>query len=268
MKIIYDLGANNGDDIPYYLLRADKVVAVEANPALCNKIEQKFAKEISEERLAVVASVVTTAKEHRESVKFYLHRSNHVLSQFPKPDDLQDFDEVNLPSTSLKELFDQYGLPYYLKIDIENYDQEILRELFALDVFPVYLSAESHEPAVIAEMILAQKYTGFKLVEGFSVARKYKDMDVDGVSVSLTHHSAGPFGEDIEGPWFSKTDFLMLLGIEGMGWKDIHATTNSNPKDFIESEKILFLYRKILVRTCWFMLRRMNLFYKRIFRRK
>jgi hypothetical protein len=32
MKIIYDLGANNGDDIPYYLLKADTVVAVEANP--------------------------------------------------------------------------------------------------------------------------------------------------------------------------------------------------------------------------------------------
>ena len=33
-KVIYDIGSNNGDDIPYYLMKCDKVVAVEANPLL------------------------------------------------------------------------------------------------------------------------------------------------------------------------------------------------------------------------------------------
>ncbi len=41
-KIIYDFGANNGDDIPYYLKKAELVVAVEANPSLCQKIEERF----------------------------------------------------------------------------------------------------------------------------------------------------------------------------------------------------------------------------------
>jgi FkbM family methyltransferase len=267
LKVIYDLGANNGSDIPYYLLRADKVVAVEANPALCKKIKQEFSKEISEKRLAVVASVITTAKERSDAVKFYLHKRNHVLSQFPKPENFQDFDEVSLPSTSLKKLFDQYGKPYYLKIDIEHYDQEILRELFALDIFPTYLSAESHEPAVIAEIIMAEKYTGFKLVDGSSVARKYQNTVVDGVTFSFPHHSAGPFGEDIEGPWFSVNDFLMLLGIEGMGWKDIHATTASNSRGLTESEKLLFLYRQILKRTYWAIFRRIKSIRRRILRR-
>ena len=41
-KIIYDFGANNGDDIPYYLMKADEVIAVEANPKLCDVIKNRF----------------------------------------------------------------------------------------------------------------------------------------------------------------------------------------------------------------------------------
>jgi predicted RNA methylase len=42
-KIIYDFGANTGGSIPYYLKKADVVVAVEANPQLCAIMEDKFA---------------------------------------------------------------------------------------------------------------------------------------------------------------------------------------------------------------------------------
>ena len=45
-KIIYDIGSNNGDDIPYYLLKSDLVIAIEANPKLCDLIQKKFSKEI------------------------------------------------------------------------------------------------------------------------------------------------------------------------------------------------------------------------------
>ena len=49
-KIIYDIGSNNGDDIPYYLLKSDLVIAIEANPKLCNLIEEKFKNEIKQKR--------------------------------------------------------------------------------------------------------------------------------------------------------------------------------------------------------------------------
>ena len=52
-KIIYDIGSNNGDDIPYYLLKSDLVVAIEANPQLCNLINQRFKSEIDEGKLVV-----------------------------------------------------------------------------------------------------------------------------------------------------------------------------------------------------------------------
>ena len=47
MKLIFDIGSNNGDDILYYLHKADLVVAVEANPKLCKLISKRFNKEIN-----------------------------------------------------------------------------------------------------------------------------------------------------------------------------------------------------------------------------
>jgi predicted RNA methylase len=40
--LIYDFGANVGSHLDYYLEKADRVVAVEANPALCRAIEERF----------------------------------------------------------------------------------------------------------------------------------------------------------------------------------------------------------------------------------
>ena len=61
-KIIYDFGANNGDDIPYYLMKADEVIAVEANPNLCDLIKNRFPKEIIDGRLKVENCVIDVDK--------------------------------------------------------------------------------------------------------------------------------------------------------------------------------------------------------------
>jgi hypothetical protein len=47
-KVIYDFGSNNGDDIPYYLKKSDLVVAVEADPLLCDHIKTRFSNEINQ----------------------------------------------------------------------------------------------------------------------------------------------------------------------------------------------------------------------------
>lgn len=45
-SIIYDLGCGDGSNIPYYLMKADQVIAIDANPHLCKIIKNKFNKEI------------------------------------------------------------------------------------------------------------------------------------------------------------------------------------------------------------------------------
>ena len=56
--LIYDLGMNNGDDTDFYLKRGFEVVAVEANPALCQQAEERFAEAIAAGKLTIVKAAI------------------------------------------------------------------------------------------------------------------------------------------------------------------------------------------------------------------
>jgi FkbM family methyltransferase len=231
-KIVYDLGANNGDDIPYYLLKSDIVIAVEANPILCDQIHAKFRAEIEAGRVVVENCVVMDRAESCV-VDFYVHKSNHVLSQLPRPApaDLMMFKKVALPAKTITEIIHSHGSPYYIKIDVEHYDTQLLRALFSSGIFPPFISAESHSIEVFALLVSQGGYNAFKLVDGRSVSRVYSNRIIvcenerREVRFSFPFHSAGPFGNDIDGGWMTADHFFKVLSLEGLGWKDIHATS-------------------------------------------
>lgn len=241
-RVIYDFGANNGDDLPYYLKKADLVVAVEANPSLCRTIEQRFSSAIAEGRLKV-ENCVLTGDESNAEVPFYLHKRHHVLGQFPQPDAnvLPDYEQVLLPSRSVLSIIHQYGAPHYIKIDIEHYEEPILRAMFQAGIRPPYLSAESHSIKVFALLAGLGDYSAFKLVDGATVAEKYSNHAITVGSgserYSFPPHSAGPFGDDIPGAWRNADDLFELLAKVGLGWKDIHATNLVQPDVTSRAEK-------------------------------
>jgi hypothetical protein len=227
-KIIYDIGSNNGDDIPYYLMKADLVVAVEANPELCNQIRNRFATAIADGKL-IVENIVVDIADGADSVPFYVHTSNHTLSQFTRPDNIWSFKEIHVQSKNIVSLIKEHGDPYYVKIDIEHFDKEILRAIFDGNIFPPYISAETHSPEIFPIFLNTKKYKSFKLIDGGSIVNVYKDRAItqlDGVVVqhSFPWHSAGPFGNDIDGQWLNQDELASLLNKVGLGWKDIHAS--------------------------------------------
>ena len=234
-RVIYDFGANTGNDIPYYLKKADVVVAVEANPTLCKSIESRFNYELAAGQLHVENCVVTDGTE--TEVDFYIYKRAHGGSRFPRPKDrdIDNFTKIRLPSSSPKSLIEKYGEPFYIKIDVEHFDQAILRALFANNVYPQFISAEAHSVDVFALLVASGRYNAFKLVDGSSVSRQYNKMPFiskDGVRevYSFPDDAAGPFGEDIHGEWMTANNFFMLLAFEGLGWVDIHASNLSEDK--------------------------------------
>jgi len=258
MKTIFDIGSNNGDDIPYYLLKADRVVAFEANPQLCEMIRHRFTDDIQSGRLNVVEGVLSTdADAISDYVDFYIHKENHVLSQFPEPkaEISRQFKKLNLKVHRISDVISHFQEPYYIKIDIEHYDHKIIAELFRLGVHPTYLSAECHSPEVIRLLTESREYRGFKLVEGLEVAQKYNNVAVESggnaaTSYSFPHHSAGPFGDDIEGPWLSKKTINRLVAVRGLGWRDLHASRidEGKSKKVIESRSDAIQYSKFHIR--------------------
>jgi FkbM family methyltransferase len=252
LRVIYDFGSNNGDDIPYYLKKSDTVVAVEANPALCEKIANRFDAEIKSGRLFIENCILNTDR-NTAKLDFYIHKFDHVLSQFPKPDEcnIANFQKILLPSLTPFEIINKYGPPHYIKIDVERYDHEILRHLFNNSIFPPFISAESHSLDVFCLLVACGKYKAFKLVEGNSVSKLYNNAtimtDSGTENYSFPHHSAGPFGDDIKGKWMTSVDLMRHLALEGLGWKDIHATSVINAgNDGARSRSFL---KKVMRRT-------------------
>lgn len=134
------------------------------------------------------------------------------------------------------QLIRKHGEPYYIKIDIEGYDEAILGVLADLAIKPPYISAESHTLGVLKILSNRIGYKSFKLVNSQSVGKVYatrrifSPIEAKTIKHSFPNHSAGPFGDDIYGPWLNKDSLLKILAMQGLGWKDIHATTVQAPQ--------------------------------------
>jgi FkbM family methyltransferase len=228
-KIIYDLGANNGDNIPYYFLKSDLVVAVEANLNLCNIIKKRFKKEISQKKLFIENCIVTAEKNSSLKKDFYFHKTNDLLGQYPKPKDnqLELFTKTSVISKNILSLIKKYGYPYYIKIDLEEYDYEILEFLLKSNIKPPYLSVETNKIDTFCALVVLGKYKSFKIVKGHNVHDKYKNLEIDKTNkkkISFPKYSAGPFGNDIKGSWISKKNFFYFLSKNKLEWIDIHCS--------------------------------------------
>ncbi len=237
IKVIYDFGANNGDDLPYYLKKSDLVIACEANPYLCEVMTNRFQEAINSGRLKIFNCILTTEKSS-PSNEFYIHKKNHVLSTFCKPDEsaISEFQKIYQESKNVIDLIREYGSPYYIKIDLEGYDINVLKCLFNNNIFPDYISCESHVIDVFCTLVSLGDYKSFKMVSGPSVSIKYRDAIIKIKSpnektekMDFPSHSAGPFGEDIHGEWMTRDNFFKLLSNTGLGWIDIHASKIDSP---------------------------------------
>jgi FkbM family methyltransferase len=228
-KIIYDLGANNGDNIPYYFLKSDLVIAVEANPDLCNIMKKRFKKEILQKKLFIENCIVTSKKSSSLKEKFYLHKTNHLLSQYPKPKDnkLDFFIKTSIVSKNILSLIKKYGYPHYIKIDLEEYDYEILKLLLKNNIMPDYLSVETNMIDTFCALVTLGEYKSFKIVKGHNVHDLYKNVEINHnvkKKYSFPKYSAGPFGNDIKGLWITKKNFFYFLSKNTLEWIDIHCS--------------------------------------------
>lgn len=233
MKVIYDFGANKGDNLEYYLLKSDLVVAVEANPVLCQQIRERFRANIENRSLVVENIIVCNDAQSR--LPFFIHKYQDHLSQLgrPKADDMDSFTEVVLPSCRPSDIIANYGDPYYLKIDLEGADSMVLRSVLESGSRPTFVSVEAFTCDVFALLRCIGEYDAFSMVVGEDVYRGcYRNHPIASVTGELQCFnfpvfSAGPFGTDMTNTWLDPDSFARVLGIRGFGWIDIHASFSS-----------------------------------------
>ena len=70
--LIYDVGGHLGEDTDFYLKKGFKVVAIEANPVLAEKLRKRFQSNLSDGSLTLIDSAIA---EDTGEVDFYINQS-------------------------------------------------------------------------------------------------------------------------------------------------------------------------------------------------
>lgn len=163
--LIYDVGMNNGDDTAYYLHRGYRVVGVEANPVLVEAATSRFRSEIDAGRL-VIRNVGIAETEGE--FPFWICEMHSEWSSFDRSIASRENSghyAITVPCVRFRSVIEEFGVPAYLKIDIEGNDRLCLKDLTP-ETAPEHISVEANELGLL-DLLEALGYDRVKCISQF-----------------------------------------------------------------------------------------------------
>jgi FkbM family methyltransferase len=211
--LIFDVGFHRGEDTEFYLAKGFKVVAIEAQPAFYQAGLQKFTHAIESGRLVLLNVAIA---ETSGPVSFF--ESDHegwgsIRRDWAKSSERLGvgWREITVEGMQFGEILRQFGIPYYMKVDIEGADSLCLKALAEFDDRPQYISVEAEADALsiirqeIAEL-RSLSYVKFKIVRQGHVQLQscpFPAREGQFVEYKFPYGSSGLFGEEAPGQWLS-----------------------------------------------------------------
>jgi FkbM family methyltransferase len=219
-NLIYDIGLHLGTDSEFYLKKGFNVVGVEADPAIAAKAADRLKAYVDAGRLTIVNKAIA---HDQGPITFFVSDVSENSTTDPKWAERNrslgaSISEITVPGIPFYRLLEEYGVPYYLKIDIERADTLCLEGLLASVDRPKYVSLESSKISfddVVNEFCLLQRlgYRKYKIVAQHRVEKQRlpnparEGQFVDHV---FTHGSSGAFGRELPGEWISPEQALKV----------------------------------------------------------
>ena len=163
--LVFDIGMWNGDDTSNYLAQGYRVVAIDANPAMCEAARKRFSQEISTGQLSIRNVGIT---ETQGEMDFWVC-SDTDWSSFDAAMATRQGKEatsIKVRTIPFRQLLEEEGIPYFLKIDIEGRDSLCIKDLAATGSCPAYLSFECSQNDGDADINLLKSlgYNSFKCI--------------------------------------------------------------------------------------------------------
>ena len=218
--IIFDIGCHTGEDSDFYLRKGFTVVAVEANPALCVLLKQRFAQQISERRFFLIEKAIA---ENNGEVSFFINVDASIWGTIREDWAQRNerrgarSEKITVPSIRFSSLIEEFGVPYYLKIDIEGADSLCLDGLLRFESRPRFVSFEiEHWSLLRKEMSILAKlgYGKFKIVNQGLVREQVPPQPArEGIYVDYRFEddASGLFGNELDGDWTSRGKVMAQL---------------------------------------------------------
>ncbi len=217
VRIVFDVGMNNGDDSAYYLSRGFKVVAVEANPLLAQRARARFQHEIALGQMTIENVGICGSPGTRP---FWINEDRDVFSSFDRSRATRGSihcHAIEVDCIPFDSLLRRHGVPHYLKLDVEGQEQHCLACLRET-ALPQYVSVEAESMESLLQL-WELGYRQFKIVDQMrhnSVFPEFTNENVVSrfcktvcsytdriknrtLQVKFPRGSSGPFGEDISG---------------------------------------------------------------------
>jgi len=166
--LIYDVGANNGDDTAYYLSEGFRVLAVEADPTLMPSLRERFSAEIAEGRLTLFNVALAPRKG---TAPFWICEGYSLWNSFDRAVASRDGRKcyaVELECWPLRDIFTKFGVPHYLKMSLHGHEHFCIADLES-NAVPPYLSLELPCDLALSNDILTRLmtlgYQDFKIID-------------------------------------------------------------------------------------------------------
>jgi FkbM family methyltransferase len=129
MKTAFDIGANIGNATEHYLKQGYKVISVEANDALCEKLRNRFrGRDVVVESCAVSSSVGELDFYHSNADTISTASLDWITKSRFTPNYKWN-PPVKVKAVTLDHLIQKYGTPDIIKIDVEGYESEVISGL-------------------------------------------------------------------------------------------------------------------------------------------
>jgi FkbM family methyltransferase len=217
-NLVYDAGMHKGEDTDYYIKKGFRVIGFEADPDLAAQCRSRLSDDIENGKLIIVEGAITelTSGDTKDrKIKFYKNQSNSVwgtvVSDWAHRNEFlgKSNEIIEVPVVNFSECLKKYGIPHYLKIDIEGMDTVCLKVLMDFRQKPDYVSIESEKVSfgkLLEELNLLTQlgYTKFKAIQQRGISRQIEpNPSKEGcyLSYQFKEGSSGLFGADLPYEW-------------------------------------------------------------------
>jgi FkbM family methyltransferase len=208
--LIYDVGMHQGTDTEFYLRKGFRVVAVEANPELVNKVKDRRKDDVANGQLTIVELAIT---DRTGFTDFWIATDDDAYSSLTDKSvpTWSGKKRIQVKCDTFDTVLQKHGIPYYLKIDIEGADLRCLKAMRGFETKPKFVSFECRLQDFestfdgLAEL-WAMGYRRFKLVN----QARHNELrcpnpprEGNYVETKFTGSTSGPFGEETPGEWLT-----------------------------------------------------------------
>ncbi|MGA9380244.1 MAG: FkbM family methyltransferase [Phormidium sp.] len=237
-NLIIDVGVNTGQDTEFYLKKGFKVVGIEAHPDIYESTKQRLNSYIEKGQLILLNIAVSPQDA---PITFYANLQRNfwgttVIDVATEKERAfgAGFIEITVEGRRFESILQEFGIPYYLKVDIEGADLLCVKALRQFDTKPRFISIESTKEswnAMLEELAVFQElgYQKFKAINQAKIVKQVcpsPAKEGQYVPDKFEYGASGLFGEETPGNWLSHSEIInvyksifwiyKIIGINGI----------------------------------------------------